>query len=77
MHWPEGCLVAAARMLLNVDAARSSYVAGKYTQALAEAHVATWDILRMPVDSRNIIGGKHGLPDADDIRAHLGYTKPG
>ena len=25
MHWPEGCLVAAARMLLNVDAARESY----------------------------------------------------
>ena len=48
MHRPDGCLVAAARMLLNIEAAKESYVGGKYTQALAEAHMASWDILRMP-----------------------------
>ena len=32
MHWPDGCLAAAAR---------ESYVARKYTQALAEAHMAS------------------------------------
>ena len=50
MHWPDGYLVAATRMRpkLGLDAARESYVAGKYNQALAEAHMATWDVLRMP-----------------------------
>ncbi len=59
-------------MLLNVDAARESYVAGKYTQALAEAHMASWDILRMPAHTRATEKQLNVLPPEDAVRGTHG-----
>ncbi len=74
MHWPDGCLVASARMPLNIEAAKESYVAGKYNRALAEAHMAMWDILRMPEHSRATGKGIKALPAEDVIRERMGYN---
>ena len=74
MHWPDGCLVAAARMLLNTEAAMESYVARKYTQALAEAHMASWDILRMPEHTRATRKQLNVLPSEDAVRERMGYN---
>lgn len=74
MHWPEGALVHAARGLLDIDAARQSYLAGNYNKALVEAQVASWAILRIPRGGREDMGNR--LPTAVDIRAHLGHSKP-
>ena len=75
MHWPEGALVHAARGLLDIDAARRSYLEGHYDKALVEAQVASWGILRMPSNGRWDMGS-HGLPTEADIRAHMGRSKP-
>ena len=50
MHWPKGALVNMARGLLNMEAARVSYMKGQYNKALVEAQIASWDILRIPVE---------------------------
>ena len=75
MHWPEGALINAARGLLDIDAARRSYLEGHYNKALVEAQVASWGILRMPPNGRWDMGS-HGLPTEADIRAHMGRSKP-
>ena len=71
----EGALVNAARGLLNIEAARESYLAESYNKALVEAQVASWDILRVPVDSTT--GGRHSVPSEEyAVREHLGYPVP-
>ena len=75
MHWLEGALVHAARGLLDIEAARVSYLEGNYNKALVEAQVASWGILRMPPNGRWDMGS-HALPTAADIRAHLGRSNP-
>jgi len=45
-----------------------------YTQALAEAHLASWDILRMPEHSRTTGKELNVLPVEDVIRARMGYN---
>ena len=75
MSWPEGALVHAARGLLDIDAARQSYMEGNYDKALVEAQVASWGFLRMPPNGRWDMGA-HALPTAVDIRAHLGQSRP-
>ena len=75
MHWPDGALINAARGLLDIEAARVSYLKGDYNQALVEAQVASWGILRMPPNGRWDMGS-HGLPTEVDIRAHMGRSKP-
>ena len=76
MHRPDGALVNAARGLLNIEAARMSNLAGKYNKALVAAQIASWDILRMPADTKNTTSGRDGLSTEEDIRAHLGITPP-
>ena len=61
MHWPEGALVNAARGLLNIEAARESYLAERYNKALVEASVASWDILRVPANSISFLMVRHLL----------------
>ena len=76
MHRPDGSLVHAARGLLDIDAARVSYLEGKYNEALVEAQVASWGILRMPPNCEFITSWRTELPTEGDIRAHMGYSKP-
>ena len=71
MHWPEGALVNAARGLLNMEAARESYLAFRFNKALVEAQVASWDILRMPTDMSS--KEKYDVPTENDVMIHLGY----
>ena len=52
-------------------------MAGRYNKALVEAQVASWDILRMPVDNKNITGGRLSLPSEYAVREHMGYPVPG
>ena len=75
MHWPEGALVNAARGLLNMEAARMSYLAAQYNKALVEAQVASRAILQIPPSCKSTTG-RHGLPTKEDVRAHMGYGKP-
>ena len=40
---------------------------------LVEAQVASWDILRMPVE---ITSGRHDLSTEEDVLEHLDYGQP-
>ena len=76
MHWPEGALVNAARGLLNIEAARQSYMEHKYNKALVEAQVASWDILKMPTLSKHTVHDRLDLPTENDVMIHMGYRDP-
>ena len=41
-------------------------------RGLVEAQIASWDILRMPVDSKYTVG----LPSEYAVREHMSYPVP-
>ena len=41
-------------------------------RALVEAQIASWEIPRMPVDSKNPASGRYGPPIENDVWQHLG-----
>ena len=44
LHWPEGSLIAAETGLLQADQARRSFLESRYSKALVEAEVASWQV---------------------------------
>ena len=78
-HWPKGFLRDAATILLNIDAVHASFLDGHFDKALAQTHVARWQLLSMPPR-----GGKRapqeltprGVPSEQEIGEHLGYDQP-
>ena len=70
-----GSPIGPPRVIIAHRNFKVSYLERRYIKALAESQIASWDILRMPGASNNPIGG-HGVPTDDDIRAHLGITRP-
>ena len=55
---------------------RVSYLEGRYNKPLVETQIASWNILRMPADSRNTTAERYDLTTEVDIRAQQGRSKP-